>query len=245
MFIFALVARVGLGAGISYAVARSSIAFCKSISRCRSVMAASKLLGAAAACVILLSFAAVKLGSYIPPPPNPCLSSPCILSRYPWRVVSRHLWRQGRRRIFRCPPACDNAGGHIGGPGVEYRQLAAVHGAGWTRAGWCQVLRQRGRDWAQVQLNPYRWIWIPGWPAGDFCRRGELSQVRLTTTSSPTLPSSSRSTQTSVGSKPQPGAASLLQRPLRPDALHTLAPGPSAPTVAERAGARRSVRGRS
>ena len=48
----------GFGAAISDAVARSSIVFCISVSADRNVVAASRLLGAAAACVILLSLAA-------------------------------------------------------------------------------------------------------------------------------------------------------------------------------------------
>ena len=48
----------GFGAAISSAVARSSIVFCNSVSADRSVRAASRLLGATAACIILLSFAA-------------------------------------------------------------------------------------------------------------------------------------------------------------------------------------------
>ena len=48
----------GFGATISDAVARSSIVFCNSISADRIVMAASRLLRAVAAFVILLSFAA-------------------------------------------------------------------------------------------------------------------------------------------------------------------------------------------
>ena len=48
----------GFGAAISDAIARSSIVFCNSVSADRIVVAASRLLGAAAACVILLSFAA-------------------------------------------------------------------------------------------------------------------------------------------------------------------------------------------
>ena len=48
----------GFGAAISDAVARSSFVFCNSVSADRIVVAASRLLGAAAACVILLSFAA-------------------------------------------------------------------------------------------------------------------------------------------------------------------------------------------
>ena len=54
----AVASKSGFGAAISDAVARSSIVFCNSVSADRNVMAASKLLRAAAACVILLSFAA-------------------------------------------------------------------------------------------------------------------------------------------------------------------------------------------
>ena len=53
-----------LVAAISDAVACSSILFCKRASADRSVVAASRLLGTAAACVILLSFAAEDLKSY-------------------------------------------------------------------------------------------------------------------------------------------------------------------------------------
>ena len=48
----------GFGAAISSAMARSSVVFCNSMSADRIVMAASRLFGALAACVILLSFAA-------------------------------------------------------------------------------------------------------------------------------------------------------------------------------------------
>ena len=48
----------GFGAAISEAIARSSIVFCNSVFADRIVVAASRLLGAAAACVILFSFAA-------------------------------------------------------------------------------------------------------------------------------------------------------------------------------------------
>ena len=54
----------GFGAAISDTVARSSIVFCNSVSADRIVVAASRLLGAAAACVILLSFAAEYRKSY-------------------------------------------------------------------------------------------------------------------------------------------------------------------------------------
>ena len=53
------------GAAIADAVARSSSVFCNSVSADRIVMVASRLLGAAAACVILLSFAAESCKSYI------------------------------------------------------------------------------------------------------------------------------------------------------------------------------------
>ena len=61
---FALASRSGFGATISDAVVRSSIVFCNSVSADRIVMAASRLLLATAACVILLSFAAGLRKSY-------------------------------------------------------------------------------------------------------------------------------------------------------------------------------------
>ena len=61
---FALASRSGFGATISDAVAGSSIVFCNSVSADRIVMAASRLLGAAAACAILLSFATGLRKSY-------------------------------------------------------------------------------------------------------------------------------------------------------------------------------------
>ena len=54
----------GFGAAISDAVARSSIVFCNSVFADRIVMAASRLLLAGAACVILLSFAAADCKSH-------------------------------------------------------------------------------------------------------------------------------------------------------------------------------------
>ena len=63
-FFFALASRSGFGAAISDPVARSSIVFCNSVSADRIVMAASRLLLATAACVILLSFAAGLRKSY-------------------------------------------------------------------------------------------------------------------------------------------------------------------------------------
>ena len=61
---FALASRSGFGPAISDPVARSSIVFCNSVSADRIVMAASRLLLATAACVILLSFAAGLRKSY-------------------------------------------------------------------------------------------------------------------------------------------------------------------------------------
>ena len=55
---FALASRSGFGAAISDPVARSSIVFCKAFIADRIVMAASRLLRAVAAFVIILSFAA-------------------------------------------------------------------------------------------------------------------------------------------------------------------------------------------
>ena len=61
---FALASRSGFGATISDAVARSSFVFCNSVSADRIVMAASRLLRAVAAFVILVSFAARLRKSY-------------------------------------------------------------------------------------------------------------------------------------------------------------------------------------
>ena len=61
---FALASRSGFGVAISDPVARSSIVFCNSVSADRIVIAASRLLLATAACVILLSFAAGLRKSY-------------------------------------------------------------------------------------------------------------------------------------------------------------------------------------
>ena len=60
----ALASRSGFGAAVSDVVARSSILICNSFSADRIVMAASRLLGAAAACVIVLYFAAGSRKSY-------------------------------------------------------------------------------------------------------------------------------------------------------------------------------------
>ena len=64
LFFSQLASRSGFGAAISDAVARSSIVFRNSVSADRIVVAASRLLGAAAACAILLSFAAGSCKKY-------------------------------------------------------------------------------------------------------------------------------------------------------------------------------------
>ena len=53
-----MASRSGFGAAVSEAVARSSIVFCNSVAADRIVVAASRLLPALDAWVILLSFAA-------------------------------------------------------------------------------------------------------------------------------------------------------------------------------------------
>ena len=64
MLFSALASRSGFGAVISCAVARSCIVFCHAVSAKSIVMAALRFLGATAACIILLSFAAEHRKSY-------------------------------------------------------------------------------------------------------------------------------------------------------------------------------------
>ena len=65
----------GFEAAISDTVARSSTVLCNSVSADRIVVAASRLLGAAAACVILLSFAAEQRNSYW----NGCIQAAIVI----------------------------------------------------------------------------------------------------------------------------------------------------------------------
>ena len=58
LFCFGVESGSGFGAAISDVIVRSSFVLCNSVSADRIELAASRLLGAAAACVILLSFAA-------------------------------------------------------------------------------------------------------------------------------------------------------------------------------------------
>ena len=104
----ALASRSGFGAAISDAIARSSIVFCNSVSADRIVVAASRLLGAAAACVILLSFAAedrksywngcIKAAKVICQQIFPILAQIIFLLKFPFKkcfkIVFLSLWRR-------------------------------------------------------------------------------------------------------------------------------------------------------
>ena len=82
---FALASRSsGFGATISDAVARSSIVFCNSVSADRIVMAASRLLRAVAAFVILLSFAARLRKSYW----SGCMKAATVICQQIFSILS-------------------------------------------------------------------------------------------------------------------------------------------------------------
>ena len=74
----------GFGAAISDAIARSSIVFCNSVSADRIGVAASRLLGAAAACVILLSFAAEDRKSYW----NGCIQAAIVICQQIFAILA-------------------------------------------------------------------------------------------------------------------------------------------------------------
>ena len=80
----ALASRSGFGAAISDAIARSSIVFGNSVSADRIVVAASRLLGAAAACVILLSFAAGDRKSYW----NGCIKAAKVICQQIFSILA-------------------------------------------------------------------------------------------------------------------------------------------------------------
>ena len=80
----ALASRSGFGAAISDAIVRSSIVFCNSIYADRIVVAASRLLGAAAACVILLSFAAEDRKSYW----NRCIKAAKVICQQIFSILA-------------------------------------------------------------------------------------------------------------------------------------------------------------
>ena len=81
---FALASRSGFGAAIFEAFARSSIVFCNSASADRIVVAASRLLGATAACIILLSFAAEDRKSYW----NGCMKAATVICQQIFSILA-------------------------------------------------------------------------------------------------------------------------------------------------------------
>ena len=96
---FPLASRSGFGAAIFSAFAHSSSVFCSSVSADRIVMAASRLLGATAACIILLSFAAGHRKLYW----NGCIQAAIVFQFFFWqlrrdRVVELQFRSTGRCR---------------------------------------------------------------------------------------------------------------------------------------------------
>ena len=82
----ALASRSGFEAAVSDVVAHSSIVFCNSVSADRIVVAASRLLGAAAAWVILLSsFVAEHRKSYW----SGCIQAAIVICEYRFSQFSR------------------------------------------------------------------------------------------------------------------------------------------------------------
>ena len=98
----ALASRSGCGAPISDALARSSIVFCNSVSADRIGMAASRLLGAAAACAILLSFAAEDRKSYW----NGCMKAATVICQQILSILAlmifllKFLWKSSSKSSF-------------------------------------------------------------------------------------------------------------------------------------------------
>ena len=88
----ALASRSGFEAAIFDTVARSSIAFCNLVSADRIVVAASRLLGAAAACVILLSFAAEQRNSYW----NGCIQAAIVICQQIFSTLALEKMLQNR-----------------------------------------------------------------------------------------------------------------------------------------------------
>ena len=101
---FALASRSGFGAAISDPVARSSIVFCNSVFADRIVVAASRLLGAAAACVILLSFAAEDRKSYW----NGCIKAAKVICQQIFSILAliifllKFLLKSASKSSFYC-----------------------------------------------------------------------------------------------------------------------------------------------
>ena len=85
---FPLASRSGFGAAISSALARSSVVSCNSMSADRIEMAVTRLLGATAACVILLSFAAGHRKLYW----NGCIKAAIVFQFFFGSCVEIRLW---------------------------------------------------------------------------------------------------------------------------------------------------------
>ena len=101
---FAVASRSGFGAAISDPVARSSIVFLNSVFADRIVVAASSLLGAAAECVILLSFAAGLRKSYW----SGCIQAAKWICQQIFSILAvvifvlKILWKSASKLFFFC-----------------------------------------------------------------------------------------------------------------------------------------------
>ena len=93
----ALASRSGFGAAISDAIARSSIVFCNLVSADRIVVVASRLLGAAAACVILLSFAAEDRKSYW----NGCVQAAKVICQQIFSILALIIFKISFKKCFK------------------------------------------------------------------------------------------------------------------------------------------------
>ena len=99
---FALASRSGFGAAISDAVALSSFVICNSVSADRIGVAASRLLAAAAACVILLSFAAEDCKSYW----SGCIQAAIVICQQIFAILAlvifllKSLLKMSQNRLF-------------------------------------------------------------------------------------------------------------------------------------------------
>ena len=82
--LFSAVASTGFGAAVSDAIVRNSIVFCNWVTADRIGMAASRLLGAAAACAILLSFAAEDRKSYW----NGCIKAATVIFQQIFSILA-------------------------------------------------------------------------------------------------------------------------------------------------------------
>ena len=114
-FCFALASRSGFGAAVSEAVARSSFVFCNSVSADCIVVAASRLLGAAAACVMLLSFAAELRKSYW----SGCIQAARLICQQIFAILApvifllKILLKSASNRLFSALPARSGFGAAI------------------------------------------------------------------------------------------------------------------------------------